>query len=72
MYGAKDLSTETHKSFPIHYGMGKKDLNRILTCLQCNKWNKINIWHTDTQKYFANKKQYKCYKYNIQAHTKVF
>ena len=38
-------------------------LKRILTCLYCYKWNKINIWHSDTQKHFANKKWFKCNKY---------
>ena len=38
-------------------------LKRILTCLYCNKWNNINVWHSNTQKYVSYKKCYKCYKY---------
>ena len=44
VYGTHRSSTETHKSFLIHYGLcGGKDFKRILICLYCNKWNKINI-----------------------------
>ena len=57
IYTTNGLSTETHKSFPIHYDLwGGKDSKRILTCLYCNEWNKFNIWHSHTQKHFANKK----------------
>ena len=28
------------------------DLKRILACLYCNKCNKINMWHSDTQNKF--------------------
>ena len=47
MYGAKCSSTETHKSFPIHYGLWGKILKRILTHLYSNKYNEINICHLD-------------------------
>ena len=46
------LSTEKHKSFLIHFGWwGGVDLKEkcILTCLYCNKWNKINMEHSDTE-----------------------
>ena len=41
MYGAKALSTETHKSFPIHYGLwGEIFLNVFQhTTLKCNETN---------------------------------
>ena len=68
IYRIHRSSTETHN--PIHYGLwGGKDLKRILTCLYCNKWNKINIWDSDTQKHFANKKWFKCYKYFVYRLT---
>ena len=35
--------------------MWGKNSKRILTCLYCNKWNTINVWHTGTQKHFSNK-----------------
>ena len=28
--------------------MWGKDSKRILTCLYCNEWNKINVWHSHT------------------------
>ena len=52
--------------------MGGKDSNLILTCLYCNKWNEINVWHSDTQKHFANKKWFKCYKYFLYRLTQKF
>ena len=52
--------------------MGGKDLKRILTSLYSNKWNKINIRHSDTQKHFANKKWFKCYKYFVYRLTQKF
>ena len=32
--------------------MERKDLKSILTCLYCNKYNEINMWHSDTQNRF--------------------
>ena len=52
--------------------MGGKDLKRILIGLYCNRWNKINVWHSDTQKHFANKKWFKCYKYFVYRLTQKF
>ena len=70
MHGAKDSSTETHKSFPLHYGLMRgKFLKRILTCLHCNKCNKIDRWHLDTQKRVSFKKCYKYYKYSAYRIT---
>ena len=54
------LSTETHKNFPIHYGLlGGKCLKHILTYLACTKYNEINISHSDTQKHVFYEKGYK-------------
>ena len=50
----------------------KKNSKRILTCLYCNKWNKINIWHSGTQKHFVNKKWFKCHKYFVYSLTQNF
>ena len=72
IYGIHRSSTETHKSFLVHYDLrGENILKSILTCLYCNKWNKINIWHSDTQKHFANKKIVQML-FCIQALTKRF
>ena len=47
MCGIHGSFTEMHKSFVIHFG--KNHLKRISTCLHCNKCNKINTCHSDTQ-----------------------
>ena len=39
MYGAKGSSTETHKSFPMHYSLWEKFLKCILTYLCCTGIN---------------------------------
>ena len=44
MYMTNGLSTERHKSFPIHYGLwGGKRLKNILTYLDCTKYNEIDM-----------------------------
>ena len=58
IYARNGLTTETHKFSDTLRSMWGKDSKHILTCLYCNKWYKINIWHSDAQKYFANKKWY--------------
>ena len=62
---------QRHTTDPL-WSMGGKDSKCILTCLYCNKWNKINIWDLDTQKHFANKKWFKCYKYFVYRLTQKF
>ena len=50
-YAINDLSSETHKSFPIHYGLWEeKSLKHILAYLDYTKYNEINISHSLTQK----------------------
>ena len=60
MYATNGLSTETHKSFLIHYsvwGGGEGEcLKRILAYLDCIKYNEINIGHSHIQKHSSNKK----------------
>ena len=51
IHATNDLSTETHKSFP----MGKC-LNRILTYLDCTKYNEINIDPSHIQNHVSYKK----------------
>ena len=45
---------------------------RILTCFHCNKWNKISIKHSDTQKHVSYKNWYKCYKYFVYKLSQKF
>ena len=53
IYGIHRSSTETHKSFLIHYSLwGVGYLKRILTGLHCNKCNEIIMWHSDSQNKF--------------------
>ena len=57
MYVTNDLSRETHKSFPIHYGQWKGGcLKRILTHLGCTKYNEINISHLHIKKHVFHEK----------------
>ena len=57
MYANNGFSTEAHKNFPIHYGLcGKKILKRILTYLDCTKYNEINIGHSHIQKHVFYRK----------------
>ena len=54
MNGAKGSSRETHKNYPIHYGVwGGIFLKRIITNLPPTKNNKINIFHSDLQNYVS-------------------
>ena len=46
VYGTNGLSTETHKSFLIHYGCEGNYLKRIL---YCTKRNEINVCHSYVQ-----------------------
>ena len=64
IYTANGLSTGTHKSFPVHYGLWRgKCLKSILTYLDCIKYNEIDISHLHIQKHvFYKKKLYKKYK----------
>ena len=63
-YGFKCLFTETHKSFPIHFGLlgvGEVKFSKfIVTYLHCTKYNEI--------KYFIQ-----LYKnmFHMQDHTKI-
>ena len=53
MYTPNGLSTETHKSFPILYGLRGGDFFRdILMYLNCTKYNAIFIYNSYTQKHF--------------------
>ena len=72
IHTTNSLSTETHKSFPIHYGLRGKSFNRILTYLYCTKYNEINISYSDIQKHFPIKKSYKKYKYLTDKLTQKF
>ena len=49
MHRAKDLFTEAHKSFPIHYGIweGGKFLKSIITYFCCTKYNKNNTCYSN-------------------------
>ena len=49
------LSREIHKSFSIHYNLQGKYLKRILTYLDCTKYNEINISPSHIQKHVAKK-----------------
>ena len=43
IYKSNGLSTETHKSFPIHYGLwGGKCSKRIFVYSYCTKYDEIN------------------------------
>ena len=74
IYGTDGLSTDTHKSFQMHYNLwGGKHLKRILICFYCNKYNKTNICHSDTRKNVSYKKITQMLEvFCMQAHTKVF
>ena len=63
---------DTLKFSDTFRNMGRKYLKRILTYLYCNKWNKINIYHSDTQKHVSYKKWYKCYKYFVYRLSQKF
>ena len=72
MWDSWFIYRDTQKFSDTLRAMWRKDLKRILTCLYCNKWNKIKIWHSDTQKYVSNKKWYKSYKYFVYRLTQKF
>ena len=50
--GLNSINTSgSYKRFVTHYSLrGKKSLKRILTFLYCNKYNEVNIFHSDIQK----------------------
>ena len=57
IYTTNGLSTETHKSFPIHSGLWDETFfKRILGYLYCTKYNEINIGHSYIQKHVSYKK----------------
>ena len=57
VYGTKCSSTETNKSFPMHYGLwGGRILKRFLTYLYCSKYNKSNMRHLAIQKHVSYEK----------------
>ena len=74
MHTTNGMSTKTHKSFPIHYGLWEGEfLKRILTYLYCTKYYDINRCTLNIQKHvFYKKKSYKNYKYSNLAHSEVF
>ena len=53
---AENSSTETHKSFPIHYGQREKILKRTFTHLYCIKQNEIFMLFSYTKTCFLFKK----------------
>ena len=53
MYETKDLSTEVHKSFLIHFGLWRKSFSAYLCS---DKYNKINICHSDIHKHVSEEK----------------
>ena len=57
MHTINGLSTETHKSFPIHYGLRIENcLKSITTYFDCIKSNEINVSHLYVQKHvYCNK-----------------
>ena len=57
IYTANGLFTETHKIFPIHYGLWGGCLKNILTYLDCTKYNEIDIGHLYIQKHVFCKKK---------------
>ena len=60
IYTTNGLSTETHKSFPIHYGLlGGGCLKSILTNLDCTKYYEIDVGHLHIQKHVSYKKKYR-------------
>ena len=59
MYGVKSSSREVHKSFPIHFGVWRKFLKRIVINLSPTKDNEINIFHSDVQNLISYTGSYK-------------
>ena len=51
MYMTKDSSTEEYESFPMHYGVWRKILKRILKYLYCTKYNENKMCHSGIQKH---------------------
>ena len=49
----------TYKFFPLHYGLRREILKRILTYLYCTKYNEIKIYHLDVQKHVLYTGSYK-------------
>ena len=52
--------------------MEEKCLKRILTYLDCTKYNEINIGHLHIQKHVSYKKLYKKYKYYVYRIAQKF
>ena len=61
MHGAKDSSTEAHKSFPITFGVW--GAGKILKCIVINlppfTDNEINIFHSDVENHVLYTRSYK-------------
>ena len=55
MHGIKDSFTETHKIFPVHYGLwgGEGVLKFIETHLYCTKYNEIKMIHSIVQNHVS-------------------
>ena len=70
MHATISLFTETHNSFPIHYGLwGEKCLKHILTYLDCTTYNEVSIGHSHTLKHVYCKECHKKYKYYVYKFT---
>ena len=63
------MNRDTQNFFDALRSMGGKSFRAYFNMFI---WNKINIWHSDTQKHFANKKWYKCYKYFVYRLSQKF
>ena len=63
------LYTGSYKSFQILWG---KCLNHILTYLNCTKFNKFNMCHSDVHKYVSQKNDINTKKIVTDRLTKTF
>ena len=72
MYDKWFFYRDTQRFFDILRPMGEKCLKRILTHLDCTKYNVINLSQLHIQKHVSNKKLHKNYKYYVYRLTQKF